>query len=132
MTRRPTPMARRAFWLYVPALFLLTHWPGAHIPMPGRPDLLAHLTIFGVWTALLISAGFFGPPLSWRNIGVCAAVAAAYSGFDEALQAIPFVRRHAAWDDWGANLLGVAAATAGAAAWRALRAGDAPDRDGKP
>ncbi len=102
---------RWLFWVYVPLLFTATHWPNAKLPMTGRPDLVLHLTIFGVWTGLLIGAAFFGAALSWRNILWCAAIGAVYSGVDEALQAIPAIRRNAAWDDWGANLLGVAAAT---------------------
>jgi len=126
--------ARLAFWLYVPALFLLTHWPGAQVPMRGRPDLVVHTVIFGLWTALAIAAGFFGSPLSFRNIGLCGLIGAAYSAIDEALQAIPFVRRHAAWDDWLANLTGVAAAAVGAIVLRlALDAfGSARARDAQP
>jgi VanZ family protein len=104
------PLRRIAFWLYVPALFTATHWPNLKLPATGRPDLYVHVSVFGTWTALLIATGYFGPPLSKRNIGICWLIAAAYSAMDEGLQAIPFVHRHAGFDDWGANMLGVSAA----------------------
>ncbi|MFM9996589.1 MAG: hypothetical protein ACKVU4_12415 [Phycisphaerales bacterium] len=103
----PRALARRAFFLYVPVLFLATHWPNFKIPVPGRPDLIVHAAVFGLWTAVLIACGFFGPALAWRNIGWSVPIAAVYSGIDEGLQAIPFIQRHAAWDDWCANLIGV-------------------------
>ncbi len=110
--------ARAVFWVYAAFIFVGTHWPKLEIPGTGRPDLFAHVAVFGLWAALFIACRFFGPALSWRNIGLGALVSAAYSGIDEGLQAIPFIRRVPAWDDWGANLLGVGVAAAGAAALR--------------
>src|SRR6185295_6722975 len=52
---------RRLFWLYLAVLFALTHWPNLNPQLPGRPDLLVHMSLFGGLTALLIYAGFFGP-----------------------------------------------------------------------
>jgi len=98
------------FGWYAGFLFMLTHWPRLTIPLPGRPDLLVHASIFAVWTCLLIACGLFGPALSIRNIGRSFPVALAYSAIDEGLQAIPFIRRNAAWDDWACNATGVAAA----------------------
>jgi hypothetical protein len=100
-------MFRVAFAIYFPVLLLGTHWPALEVPGPGRSDLLVHLVAFGLWTALLIGAGLFGPALSWRNVGMAFAVGAAYSAVSEATQALPFIRRHAAFDDFLANLLGV-------------------------
>ncbi len=97
-----------AFPIGVVAIFLLTHWPKLTIPLPGRPDLVAHLVVFGTWTILCIACGFFGPWHSARNIARSVVVSVAYSAVDEALQAIPFIRRFAAWDDWCANVVGVA------------------------
>ena len=114
MIRLVRSHARLAFWLYAPVLFALTHFPGVKVPMPGRPDLVVHLVVFGLWTALLIGAGFFGRVLGARNIVLCGLIGVVYSGVDEALQAIPAIRRHAAWDDWAANVLGVAVAVLGA------------------
>ena len=61
MTPAQWKRARRAaFWLYVPALFTATHWPYLEVPLPGeRPDLAVHLCAFGLWTLLLIGAGYF-------------------------------------------------------------------------
>jgi VanZ family protein len=105
---------RVAFLLFVPVLFTATHWPKLEIPGEGRPDLVIHIVAFGTWATLLIGCGFFGKALSWRNIGAVLLVAAAYAAFDEATQAIPWVRRHAALDDYLANLLGIVLACGGA------------------
>jgi len=56
---------------------------------------------------LFITASFFGPIFSWRNILLGSAASLLYSFIDEALQAIPIIRRHFAWDDAAANALGV-------------------------
>jgi hypothetical protein len=98
---------RAAFMLYVPALFIATHWPKLELPAAGRPDLFIHIVAFGLWTALLIGAGFFGPALSRRNIRVAGVIGIIWAGFDEATQAIGFINRHAAWDDFAANVGGV-------------------------
>ncbi len=130
----PAPAARRwaraAFWAYALLIFVGTHWPKLEIPGTGRPDLIAHVAVFGLWTALFIACRFFGPALSWRNIGLGGLVSAAYSGIDEGLQAIPFIRRVPAWDDWGANLIGVAGAAIIAAGLRLLITKNAPSAGG--
>lgn len=115
MKSLPWPRLRRAaFWLYLPTLFTATHWPKLTLPGTGRPDLIVHLFAFGLWTALFIGAGFFGPALSWRNIRVAFLIAPLYAAIDEGLQAIPFVHRTAAFDDWLANLSGILLACFGA------------------
>lgn len=117
-----------AFWLYVLLIYVLTHMPGVKIegPIP-RPDLVIHITVFGLWTALCIACGFFGPALSARNILSAYLVSLAYSAFDESTQAIPVLHRVAAWDDWFANAAGVttAALIAFAAAYARSRAAPA-------
>jgi hypothetical protein len=105
---------RVAFAIFVPTLYIATHWPKLELPGEGRPDLVVHVVAFGLWTTLIIGCGFFGPALSGRNIAASLAVATAYAAFDEATQAIPWIRRHAAVDDFAANLLGVLLACAGA------------------
>lgn len=109
------------FGLYAGFMFMMTHWPRLTIPLPGRPDLLVHMTIFGIWTGLLIACGRFGPALSGRNIGWCFGVGVVYAAIDEGLQAIPFIRRTAAWDDWGCDLTGVALACVIALVLRSVR-----------
>lgn len=128
----PRALARRTFFVYVPLLFLATHWPNFQIPVPGRPDLIVHAAVFGLWTAVLIACAFFGPALSWRNIAWCTLIAAVYSGVDEGLQAVPWIRRHAAWDDWGANLIGVLGVGLAAAALAAARRTPAPREEPAP
>ncbi|GMV24206.1 MAG: hypothetical protein AMXMBFR58_02370 [Phycisphaerae bacterium] len=100
------------FGLYAGITFMLTHYPQLAIPVPGRPDLVAHMGLFGLWTILCWSCGWFGPVLSeintWRSLGV----SLVYAAVDEASQMVPQIRRVAALDDFGANALGVMAAGA--------------------
>jgi VanZ family protein len=99
---------RTTFGVYATIIFVLTHWPKLEVPIPvHRPDIIAHIGVFGLWTVLCVLSGWFGLWSSPRNILISAPVAAAYSGIDEWLQAIPFIRRQAAWDDFAANLAGV-------------------------
>lgn len=106
---------RWAFWLYAPVLFIATHVPGLTIESTGRrPDLVIHATVFGIWAALLTGSAYFGPALSWRNILAVGWLGLAYSAADEALQAMPALRRRAALDDWTANVIGIVAVCAGA------------------
>lgn len=110
---RISPALRRAGFVGVAVtVFVGTHWPNLQIPGKGRPDLAVHLTIFGTWTLALIACGFFGPVLSLRNIGRCALIAPVYAAFDESTQAIPMLRRTAAWDDYAFNCAGIALACA--------------------
>lgn len=103
-------LPRIAFAAYALLLFAATHRPNLTLPIPGRKDLVFHATAFGLWAALLIVCGFFGPPLSRRNLLAVVAIAPLYAAFDEGSQAIPWIRRHAAWDDFLFNLIGIAAA----------------------
>ena len=119
-------LIRAAFWGFAVLLFVGTHWPKLTIPAPGRPDLVVHMTIFAMWTALLISCGYFGPALSSRNLAIVLAIAPVYAAIDESLQAIPWIRRHAAWDDYAMNVSGIALALAAAALFGTLRR--KPDR----
>lgn len=108
------PLLAFIFGGYVGFQFMMTHWPALTLPFPGRPDLVAHFTVFGTWNALLIACGRFGPRFSLRNIAVCTMIAAMYAGVDEGLQLIPAVRRHAAWDDYGCNVAGIQLVALGA------------------
>lgn len=100
------------FGFYAGVVFVGTHWPKLVLPIPiHRPDLLVHMTLFGGWTVMCIAAAPFGRSLSVRNILACHLVSLIYSGIDEGLQAIPFIKRTAALDDFGANTCGVIAAT---------------------
>lgn len=110
---RRRPLRRRAFALYAALVFTATHWPKLEIHAPiERPDLVIHLGVFGLWAGACIAAAFFGPLWSTRNILISGLVSLIYSAFDEATQAIPFIHRTCALDDWCYNALGVAGATA--------------------
>jgi VanZ family protein len=114
-------LRRAAFWCYVLILFTATHTPGVEVPFPQiRLDLFVHVGAFGLWAALLIGAGFFGPPLSNRNILAVLAIAPVYAALDEWLQKIPFIHRHAAVDDWAANVTGIILACIGAVVLRRI------------
>ncbi|MCC6428393.1 MAG: hypothetical protein IT435_16425 [Phycisphaerales bacterium] len=100
------------FGVYAGITLMLTHYPQLTIPVPGRPDLVAHMGLFGLWTLFCCACGWFGPALSETNIWRSGGVSLVYSGLDEWSQGIPAIRRFAALDDFGANALGVIAATA--------------------
>ncbi|MBS0197962.1 MAG: hypothetical protein JSR77_14495 [Planctomycetes bacterium] len=103
-------LARRCFWPYVALIFTLTHWPNLQVPNPvPRTDIFVHMCVFGLWTVLAGLCGFFGPVFSARNIVRTGIAAALYAAFDEGTQAFEFVHRHAGWDDYSANVLGVLA-----------------------
>ena len=102
-----TRLWRCAFWIYVPILFAATHTPGVKIDTRVRIDLVVHFGAFGTWAGLLALAAYFGPALAWRNIRKVWPIAVVYAAVDEGLQAIPFVHRHAAVDDWAANVGGI-------------------------
>lgn len=109
---RLTVAARAAFVVFALVLVTLTHWPNLELDIEviERPDLVAHFGAFGLWTALLIGASFFGPMLSTRNIATAGAVACVYAPLDELTQGIPGVNRHVSALDLLANLSGVVAA----------------------
>ena len=100
---------RVLFWLYAALLFTATHWPALepNIKFIDRPDLIIHFGCFGSWYIAFWLAAWVGPPLRPRSIALCIPIAILYAGFDEGLQAIPFVRRHCAWDDFFANSAGI-------------------------
>ncbi len=100
---------RIGFWVYAILLFTATHWPALelNVPMVERPDLIIHFGCFGGWYIAFWLAGWVGPPLRFRSIALAIPAAILYAGFDEGLQAIPFVRRHCAWDDFFANCGGM-------------------------
>ena len=120
--RRDTPFVLFVLWAIT--TFTLTHWPALEVPViVTRTDLVAHVSVFGLWTILCGVAAFFGPRWSRANIGTTAAVTLTYAAIDEGLQAIPFLHRTAALDDFGGDALGVLAGTIflAAFAWHTRR-----------
>jgi VanZ family protein len=112
---KSTPKVRAtrvAFVVYALTLVTLTHWPRLELPTDiiERPDLVAHVGAFGLFTLLLIAASFFGPSLSRRNILRAALIAAIYAPIDELTQSLPGVNRTTSLWDLLANLAGVALA----------------------
>src|SRR4051812_5923209 len=97
LLRRPR-LWKLAFWLYAAALFTATHWPKLVLPAPEGGDKVVHVLVFGAWMAIASVQGWFGAPLSDRNLLRTLLVSAAYAAVDEGLQAIPFVHRTAALD----------------------------------
>lgn len=110
----PVRSRRVGFAVYAVVLATGTHWPALTlVPDPGfRLDLLVHLAAFAAWTFLLAGCEWFGPVVSRRNVGWCAAISAAYAALDEATQSLPGVNRTVLWSDLIANWGGVAAAVA--------------------
>lgn len=108
----PRQLRRAAFWCYAVLLFVATHWPRLELPhvVIERTDIVVHMGAFGLWTLLLIASEYTGLWLSRTSIGRAWLIGIVYCAFDEATQAIPFIRRTAAWDDWAADVGGVTAA----------------------
>lgn len=117
--RAPRWAVRTAFFLFAAALHTATHIPRLEIPEIPVPDSdkLLHLGAFMAWSVLLVGSGFFGPPLSRRNLLACWLLGLAVGGLDEWTQGLRWVRRDASWGDWAADAAGVTAVTA-VAAWR--------------
>ncbi|TVQ61351.1 MAG: murein biosynthesis integral membrane protein MurJ [Phycisphaerales bacterium] len=103
-----------AFILYTVALCLGTHWPRLTIDIGDfhRPDLALHLTAFGGFTILLIASNLLGDWLRPRTVVRAFFVAAVFAAINESTQGIPALGRTVALDDYLANLLGIALATA--------------------
>jgi hypothetical protein len=118
---------RWAFRAYTAALLTVTLWPKLRVPNAvPRTDLVAHMIGFGLWTLLLLLCGAFGRVWSVRNVALSALVGVAFSGIDELLQLIPFIHRTCAWDDFGADCLGVAIVLGAALVIVARRRGAEP------
>lgn len=104
------------FGAYAVLLFTATHYPNLQVPGPvPRTDLFVHVGAFGSWMLAASWCAWFGPATSMRNVVRTWFIAVLYAGFDEGLQAIPALHRTCAWDDFGANVLGIT--LAGAALW---------------
>jgi hypothetical protein len=96
------------FLLYTLALLVATLWPKLKVPGPEGTDKVTHFAAFGLWTFLFVWAGWFGPPASRRNVLLSALVAPIFAGADELAQIVPALHRTCAWDDYAANLTGIA------------------------
>lgn len=105
-------LMRVAFVCFALATTVGTHIPGLKVTgaIP-RTDLLLHAAVFGVWTLLLVLCRFFGPALSVRNVLFSAGVAVVYALVDELTQLIPGLNRHAAPEDFLADVIGIGGAT---------------------
>ncbi len=120
---------RLAFVAYALLIAVLTHWPGMRIEAPiPRPDLYVHASVFGLWTLLCARSEFFGTWGTGRGLVICAVVAVGYAGIDEWTQ--KFFGRYNTWDDYGANLVGVASAIAALAIWHRLRRASTDNTNG--
>lgn len=107
--RIPRTLRRAAFILFAVVIIVATHWPRLTIRIGDleRPDLFIHFAVFSLWALLLWASELLGPLRSFSVIGLVWLVAALYAAADEASQLLPFIHRHAAWDDLAANIGGV-------------------------
>ena len=121
---------RAVFLGYAVVVAGLTHWPALRIPDVGvsRPDMLIHAGTFGVWAFLAIRCGWFGPWLSARNIALAGLMSVAYAAVDESTQLIPALRRTSSWDDFAADLFGIAGGIAAACVAGALHTPESSTR----
>ena len=104
----PLAARRIAFLIYACVLFGATHWPALEIqgPVP-RTDLWLHVIAFTTWTALFGFAEFVAPFRERTTPLLLVPCALVYAAVDEALQAVPVLNRHASFDDYTANAVGV-------------------------
>jgi len=108
---------RWTFVVYYLALSAGTHWPGLRLGPPTviPVDKILHMTAFcGAVGFLMLtrwcdrkSPRAFMP----RNIWRCAGVGIVLAGLDELSQNLPGQDRFATWEDFAANVLGIAIAT---------------------
>jgi hypothetical protein len=101
-------LRRAAFLLFTLALIVATLWPRLKLPGPENTDKVTHVLAFGLWTLLLVLASYTGPLGSRRNLLGSALIAPIFAGADELAQLLPGVHRTCAWDDYAANLIGIA------------------------
>lgn len=102
---RGTLWWRALAWLALATVFTATHWPELELDLPMRgSDKVLHAIAFMTLALIWWPTGFF------RSVARFAIAAALWSMFDEALQALPIVRRHAGVEDAVANLCGIAIA----------------------
>jgi VanZ family protein len=117
---------RAAFWIFAAILTIGLLWPNAQLPpVINRPDLIVHGVSYGLFTTLLFASRLCQRPptthqRTWRSLLWTAATALIYSTATESLQAIPFLNRTSALDDWLANLLGVVLGVIIASMWMVL------------
>jgi hypothetical protein len=104
--RRAVRSWRVAFLAYVIAMEIATHWPRLDLGESGPSDKTIHLVAFGILTALLWRA-------QWLvQLGAVVFIALIWSGYNEISQGMLPIGRTSAWQDFIANVLGVALAGA--------------------
>ncbi|MFM8698083.1 MAG: hypothetical protein ACKOF7_05350, partial [Phycisphaerales bacterium] len=106
---------RRTVFVVVAILaFVATHWPKLELTGTGGAplDKLAHALNFAVLTALLWHTGWV------RRLAILPAVMVVWCSLDELSQGIPGLRRTVDFDDWLADLAGIAGSLAFIAALR--------------
>lgn len=110
--------ARVAFALAALASTVATHWPRlALAPAESPIDKLAHALNFAFLSALLWRTRWV------RRVLPLMAIMAAWATVDELTQAIPVLHRQADLDDWLADLVGIAVASAYLRAFRPMGRG---------
>lgn len=103
---RFTRLVRVCFVLYTLILLTATHWPKLTVPGPiPRPDLVAHLGAFGLWTILLGLTGWVSSKhCIMRQSLLIALIGICFGIIDETTQ--PLVSRVFDWTDIAANITG--------------------------
>ena len=118
--RRAVRSWRAAFLAYVIGLETATHWPRLDLGESGPSDKTIHLVAFGMLTALLWRAHWLG------RLGAVVFIALIWSAYNEISQGMLPIGRTSAWQDFFANVLGVA--LAGAWIWALKPVGGAGNR----
>lgn len=99
---------RLLFWSYFVVLTAALLWPKLALPpVVPRPDLVVHCVSFGLFALLLCLWNPVATPRLSRTVLLAFLAGVGYGGATELLQSIPSLHRTAAFDDWGADVLGV-------------------------
>ena len=115
MTTGGRSSARRSAWWLARALLVLwlaaftaTHLPKGHVPDTDVGDRTLHAVGYFVLAGLFLVTLIVRGTGRIRRVGIACAVFPVYAAIDEISQ--PLVNRHASFDDWLADMAGLAAA----------------------
>lgn len=91
-----------AFWLCIAGAYVFAILPGKDAPSAFAWDKMNHMLAFFVVTVL----GRLAYPRA--SVPLIAVAMAAFGGFIELSQAVPFIHRDAQWADWFADCIATA------------------------
>lgn len=84
---------------------IATHWPRLRLSTEAPSDKVLHAVTYGVLTLLVWRTAWFAR--MWHLV----AAMALFASVDEWTQSLPPFFRHTSWNDWTADLVGIAVCT---------------------